>query len=321
MKIRAAVVGVGYLGNFHVQKYRALPAVEVVGIVDTNPARLREIADHYQLPAYTELTPLLGQVDIVSIVTPPPQHFATARACIEAGIHVLVEKPVTETIDEAQILIDLARRQGCVFQVGHLERFNPAVIAVRERINQPYRIEASRLAKYQKRGTEVDVVLDLMIHDIDIVASLVASPVVELAAHGAIVVTGDIDVAHATIHFANGCVADLAASRVHREGVRSMLVYQRDSYISVDYLTHTLLCGALDSAGCKVAPASVEFETHTLARTDVLMDEIVSFVDAVRNGEMPAVSGEDGKRALELAVEISQLIRRRHQLPRDLQAG
>ncbi len=303
-------MGVGYLGNFHVQKYLSLPDLDVIGVVETNPPRAQEISAKYGIPAFESLAPLLGQVDLVSIVTPPKHHFAAASLCLQQGVHVLVEKPVTETVQEAQQLIELAHRRHCVFQVGHLERFNPAVIAVRRRIDAPLRIEARRLSKYQKRGTEVDVVLDLMIHDIDIVLSLVNSPLESVQATGSIVVSGDIDIAHATLRFTDGCVAELTASRVNREPVRAMKIYQAETYIAVDYLNHTLLVGRQGHPAVAEQPAvEINFEEESLVRTDVLMDEIASFVDAVRHGGAPTVSGEDGKRALEVAVAISSQIR------------
>ncbi len=318
--LRAAVVGVGYLGNFHVQKYLSVPDVKIVGAVETLPERAREIADKYAIPVYDAIEPLLGHIDLVSIVTPPQHHFEAARECLARGIHVLVEKPVTESVEQAQTLIELARRHHCVFQVGHLERFNPAVIAVRRRLHQPHRIEARRLSKYQKRGTDVDVVLDLMIHDIDIVLSMIDSPLESLYATGSTVVSGDLDVAHATLHFANGCIADLTASRVNREPVRSMNIYQADSYIVVDYLNHTLLVGNQAQADASTPPVEITFEEESLVRTDILMDEIASFVAAVRHGSAPTVSGEDGKRALEVAVAISNQIRARQTTPREAQA-
>lgn len=307
-KLRAAVIGVGYLGNFHVQKYLACAGVEVVGVVDTDEARAREIATKYRIPAHTDFLPLLAELDLVSIVTPPATHYRVARACLEAGVHVLVEKPVTETVAEAETLIDIATARGLVFQVGHLERFNPAVIALRKLLATPQRIEARRFAKYKKRGTDVDVVLDLMIHDIDIVLSLVDGELADIRCSGTTVVTGDLDIAHARLRFQNGCVAELSASRVHKEPVRSMNVYQRESYISVDYSNHALLVGKLDDSGHKREARDVTFETQSLVRTDVLMDEISSFVAAIAGGTQPTVSGEDGKKALALAVEISQRI-------------
>lgn len=309
-KLRAAVIGVGYLGNFHVQKYRALGDVAVVAVVDTDAARAQEVGAKYGVPAYTDFRQLLPTLDLVSIVVPPAMHFEVAHACLEAGVHVLVEKPVTETVAQAEALIAAAAHRRLVFQVGHLERFNPAVIALRKLLTNPTRIEAQRFARYKQRGTEVDVVLDLMIHDIDIVLSIVDSEVTSVRSSGTPVVSGSIDIAQATLVFANGCVVELAASRVSKEQVRTMIVHQPDAYISIDYSNHTLLAGGLDRKGRKGEPHEVIFETQALTGTDVLMDEISAFVAAVTLGHAPPVSGEDGKKALEIAVEISRCINR-----------
>jgi predicted dehydrogenase len=309
-RLRAAVIGVGYLGNFHAQKYHELPDVELVAVVDTDGGRAAEVAGKYGVASATDYGPLLDDLDLVSIVTPPATHFEIARRCLGAGVHTLVEKPVTETVAQAEALIDLAAARRLVFQVGHLERFNPAVLALRQLLTNPRRIEARRLSVYKQRGTEVDVVLDMMIHDIDIVLSLVDSHVTAIEASGAIVVSGDIDRAQATLRFANGCVAELAASRVNLEPVRAMLVEQPDSYLSVDFANHALLMGQLDPAGRRGAPRDASVETLALTRSDALMDEIRSFVGAVLEGRSPTVSGEDGKRALAVAVAISQEIHR-----------
>jgi predicted dehydrogenase len=309
-RLRAAVIGVGYLGNFHAQKYRELPDVELVGVVDADPERAAEIGRKFAVPFDTDYSALLGGLDLVSIVTPPATHYEIARRCLAAGVHTLVEKPVTETVAQAEALIGLAAERNLVFQVGHLERFNPAVLALRQQLADPRRIEARRLSVYKQRGTEVDVVLDMMIHDIDIVLSLVDSEVVGIEASGAVVVSGDIDRAQASLHFANGCVAELAASRVNLEPVRAMTVEQADSYLSVDFANHALLVGQLDRAGRRGAPRDASFETLALTRSDALMDEIRSFAAAVREGRSPTVSGEDGKRALAVAVAISQAIHR-----------
>lgn len=311
-KLRAAVIGVGYLGNFHVQKYLALPDVELTGVVETNPERRTEIAQKYPVPAHADYREIVDDVDLVSIVVPPDRHFEVASACLDAGVHVLVEKPVTETVDEAEILIKLASKNGCLFQVGHLERFNPAVIALREKVTLPQFISAQRFAPYKARGTEVDVVLDLMIHDIDIVLSLVDSQIVAISSSGQSVVTGDIDIAHARLEFADGCVAELSASRASSDQVRAMTIRQASSYISVDYMNHLLLIGEIDAQGRKDEHKEVSFETHNLSGTDVLMDEIRSFVAAVKQGLQPQVTGEDGKRALEVAIEISHHINERN---------
>jgi len=307
-KLRAAVIGVGYLGNFHVQKYLAIPNVTLAAVVETDAGRRTEIENKYAVPAYADYRDILKAVDLVSIVVPPNRHFEVARAFLDAGVHVLVEKPVTETVAEAEQLIALASKRRRLFQVGHLERFNPAVIALREKVTRPSLITAQRFSPYKARGTEVNVVLDLMIHDIDIVLGLVDSALVDISSSGRSVVTGDIDIAHARLGFANGCVAELAASRVSNDQVRAMTIRQADSYISVDYMHHTLLIGEMNEQGRTDEHKEVSFETHTLSGTDVLMDEIRSFVDAVAHGLPPEVTGEDGKRALEIAIEISRHI-------------
>jgi predicted dehydrogenase len=307
-KLRAAVIGVGYLGNFHVQKYLALPDVDLVAVVETDAERRVEIAQRFDVVAYADFREILRDVDLVSIVVPPDRHFEVAHDFLDAGVHVLVEKPVTETVAQAETLISLASKHQCLFQVGHLERFNPAVIALRDKIAQPQFIGAQRFAPYKARGTEVDVVLDLMIHDIDIVLSLVRAEITSISSSGRSVVTGDIDIAHARIEFADGCIADLAASRASQDQVRAMTIRQANSYISVDFMNHVLLVGEIDAAGHKDEHKEVSFETHRLSGTDVLMDEIRSFVGAVAQGLPPEVTGEDGKRALEVAVEISRRI-------------
>jgi predicted dehydrogenase len=307
-RLRAAVIGIGYLGNFHVQKYLSLPNVDLVALVETDDERRRDIAEKYDAPAYADYREIVDQVDLVSIVVPPARHFEIARDFLNAGVHVLVEKPVTETVAQAEELIALALQHECLFQVGHLERFNPAVIALRERVTRPQFIGAQRFAPYKARGTEVDVVLDLMIHDIDIVLSLVDSELISISSSGQTVVTGDIDMANARLEFADGCVAELAASRASQDQVRAMTIRQPDSYISVDYMNHMLLIGDIDEQGHSDEHKEVSFETHKLTGTDVLMDEIRSFVGAVSGGLRPEVTGEDGKRALEVAVEISRRI-------------
>ncbi len=307
-RLRAAVIGIGYLGNFHVQKYLSLPDVEVVGLVETDPGRRADIAEKYDLPTYADHREIVDLVDLVSIVVPPDRHFELARDFLMAGVHVLVEKPVTETVAQAEELIALASAHACLFQVGHLERFNPAVIALRERVTNPQFIGAQRFAPYKARGTEVDVVLDLMIHDIDIVLSLVGSELISISSSGQSVVTGDIDMANARLEFDDGCIAELAASRASQDQVRAMTIRQPDSYISVDYMNHMLLIGEIDEQGHADEHKEVSFETHKLSGTDVLMDEIRSFVGAVSEGLRPEVTGEDGKRALEVAVEISRRI-------------
>jgi len=309
-RLRAAVIGVGYLGNFHAQKYAELAAVDLVAVVDTDPARAAEIGAKYATRAVYDYRAILDAVDLVSIVVPPAHHYAVARECLAAGVHTLVEKPVTETVAEAEDLIRLAALRNCVLQVGHLERFNPVVRALHERITAPRLIEAQRMAAYQRRGTEVDVVLDLMIHDIDIVLSLTDSPLKAVQSSGTAVVTAGIDIAHARLEFANGCVAELTASRVSQTPSRIMKVYQAGGYLSVDYAQHELTVGHVSAGGEEEIQREVTFETAAVGRCDVLMAEIQSFVEAVAQGARPQVTGEDGKRALEIAIDVSQRIKR-----------
>lgn len=308
-KLRAAVIGVGYLGNFHAQKYAQHPDLDLVAVVDTDPERAVEIAAKYATRAVTDYRDILEHIDLVSIVVPPVHHFEIARACLAAGVHVLVEKPVTERVDQAEELIRSATLRDLVLQVGHLERFNPVVRALRRHVSRPWRIETQRFSAYQTRGTDVDVVLDLMIHDIDIVLSLADSPVRAIHASGTAVVTRSIDIAHARIEFASGLVAELAASRVSQEPTRTLKLFQHADFLELDYLNHELRKGVLENGREREAGTEVMFEAAG-AGSDVLMDEIYSFVNAVRHGHAPEVSGEDGKRALELAIEISYRITR-----------
>lgn len=308
--LRAAVIGVGYLGNFHAQKYTQLAGVELYAVVDTDAVRGAEVAAKYATRSVTDYRDILHDIDLVSIVVPPARHFPIAHDCLAAGVHALVEKPLTATVAEAEILIQIAASRGLVLQVGHLERFNPVVRALRERIDTPRLIEAQRFSAYKKRGTEVDVVLDLMIHDIDIVLSIVDSPLRAIHSSGTAVVTDDIDIAHARLEFASGCIAELAASRVSQEPARVMKVYQRGGYLSIDYANHELRIGTVTDGREAQEQREVTFETAAVGSTDVLKAEIGSFVEAVRHGALPEVTGEDGKRALEIAIEISHRIKR-----------
>jgi predicted dehydrogenase len=308
--LRAAVIGVGYLGNFHAQKYAQLDGIELLAVVDTDARRGAEVAAKYGTRAVTDYREILSDLDLVSIVVPPARHFTIAQDCLTAGVHALVEKPLTATVAEAEILIQIAAAQALVLQVGHLERFNPVVRALRERIDTPRLIEAQRFCAYKQRGTEVDVVLDLMIHDIDIVLSIVNSPLRAIHSSGTAVVTDDIDIAHARLEFASGCIAELSASRVSQEPSRVMKVYQRGGYLAIDYANHELRIGTVTDGREALEQREVTFETANIGSTDVLKAEIASFVAAVRHGALPEVTGEDGKRALEVAIDISHRIKR-----------
>jgi len=233
-KIRAAVVGVGYLGRFHAQKYAQLPECSLVGVVDSEPAAATRVAAELQVAAFGDYRALLGKVDAVSVVTPTPTHYDIACAFLESGAHVLVEKPITETTEQAERLIGVARQCGRVLQVGHLERFNPAILAAESLLTRPRFIECHRLAPFRERGTDVNVVLDLMIHDIDLVQMIVGSPVTSLEAIGTPVFSSAIDIANARLRFDSGCVANVTASRVSLKTERKLRVFRDDAYLSID---------------------------------------------------------------------------------------
>jgi predicted dehydrogenase len=306
--MRTAVVGVGYLGRFHAQKYKALPGCELVGVADPAAAACAAVAAELGVPGHADYRELLGRVDAVSIVTPTPLHFSVASEFLEAGAHVLVEKPMTVTIAEGEALVAAAHRAGRVLQVGHLERFNAAVQAVQPLLKVPRFIESARLAPFKHRGTEVDVVLDLMIHDIDLILSIVRSPVVSVDAIGSSVFSQEIDIANARLRFANGCVANATASRVSLKTERRLRLFQDDAYVSVD-LHQKVLTVIRKAAGMSAdGMPQVAIDEHTYEQGDALKAEIEAFLEAAATGASPAVTGEDGLLALRTAVSIAEQV-------------
>lgn len=306
--LRTAVIGVGYLGRFHAQKYRELPGSELVAVVDNSIDAADKVAQELGVQAVAQFQDLFGKVDAVSIVVPTPAHFAVAHACLEQGIHVLVEKPITETLEQAQSLIDLARRKGCVLQVGHLERFNPAIQAAAKLISTPRFIESHRLAPFKQRGTDVSVVLDLMIHDIDLIQELVGRPIANIDAVGAQVFSQDIDIANARLRFEGGCVVNTTASRVSLKQERKLRIFQDDAYLSVDLQQKILTVVRKKEAGPIESPAQVSIDEQSFDQGDALRSEIDAFLHAVRTGEPPVVTGEDGLRALATAIKITESV-------------
>ena len=305
--IRTAVVGVGYLGRFHAQKYASLPNSHLVGVADPYAPARSAVAAELGVAAHADYRELLGHVDAVSIVTPTPLHFEVARDFLGAGASVLVEKPMTVTVQEGRTLIELARRANRVLQVGHLERFNAAVQAVQPTLTIPRFIESARLAPFKHRGTDVDVVLDLMIHDIDLILSIVRSPVVAVDAIGSSVFSREVDIANARLRFANGCVANATASRVSMKTERKLRLFQDDAYISVD-LQQKVLTVIRKGAGMADGVPQVAIEENSYEQGDALKDEIAAFLESVASGSAPAVSGEDGLLALQTAVSIAEQV-------------
>src|SRR5688572_20062054 len=307
-KIKAAVVGVGYLGRFHAQKYAQLQGCELVAVVDDREEVRNAVAAEVRSRPVADYRELLGQVDAVSVVTPTPAHFEIAEAFLSAGAHVLVEKPITETPDQARTLIARAAERKRILQVGHLERFNSAILAAEPHISTPRFMECQRLAPYKERGTDVNVVLDLMIHDIDLIQSLTGSEIVSIDAIGTPVFSGEIDIANARIRFANGCVANTTASRVSMKAERKLRIFEDAAYISLDLQQKILtLIRKLDEPP-KPGHLPVSIEEASLDQGDALKAEIESFLDCIRNKKRPIESGEDGLRALETAIRITDQV-------------
>lgn len=309
--LRAAVIGAGYLGRFHAQKYKTLDGVELVGVVDTDREKAAAVATELGVQAFADHHELLGRVDLASVVVPTNCHYAVTRDLLEAGCHALVEKPFTETVAEAEELIRRAQQLRVALQVGHLERFNPAILALEGVLNNPMFLESHRLTSFRSRGTDVNVVLDLMIHDIDIILSMVPAAVKSISAVGVPILSDEVDIANARIEFDNGCVANVTASRVSQHAMRKIRVFQSDAYISIDYQKHRIgVCRKGEKGFPVPGLPGIVLNEQQFEEGDSLMSEIRAFVQAVRNGTEPTVTGEDGKRALELALQISQQLAR-----------
>jgi len=309
-KIRAAVIGVGYLGRFHAQKYAQAEQCELVGVVDARPEAREAVAAEVGARPLADHRELLGAVEAVSVVTPTPAHFSIARDFLESGAHVLVEKPITETPEEARELIGIAARCARILQVGHLERFNSAILAAEPYLRAPRFVECHRLAPYRERGTDVNVVLDLMIHDIDIVQTIVGAPVRTIDAVGTPVFSDDIDIANARITFTNGCVVNATASRVSLKTERKMRIFEDDAYLSLDLQQKILTLIRKRGAGEPAGPLPVTIEEQSLDQGDALKAEIDSFLTCIRDGRAPVVTGEAGLMALETAMRITEQVRR-----------
>ncbi len=306
-KLKCAVVGVGYLGKFHAEKYALLPDCELTAVVDLDEAVADRIASHLNVKSYTDYQQILGEVDAVSIVVPTTYHHKVAKDCLQAGIHVLVEKPVTVTVEEADELIALAKDKDLVLQVGHLERFNPAVLGL-EKDEKPLFIESHRLSPFNPRANDVSVVLDLMIHDIDIILALVESDLVRIDASGTAVLTQGTDIANARLVFKNGCVANVTASRISMKMERKMRMFRPSSYVSVDFHNRVLTKHKTGTNEMFPGIPEIVTEESVFESGDALLEEIKHFVNCIFTNTKPLVSGEAGRRALSTAIQITQLL-------------
>jgi len=303
---RAGVIGVGHLGQHHARLYASLPEAQLIGVTDQSIERAQTVADRHKARVFRTADELLPHVDVVSVAVPTSGHYAVVKACLQAGKHVLVEKPIAATPREAQELVQLAKQRGCCVQVGHSERFNPVMALMRPHIGQPVFIEGHRLSSFSERGTDVDVVLDLMIHDLDLVLSLNPGPVEEVRAAGVAVLSSSIDIANARIQFRSGCVANLTSSRVSTTKMRRLRLFQRDNYLSIDFQTRQGMISRRNATAGE--RPTIEVEQFQGGDEEPLKLQLASFLHAVGTGTKPVVSGEDGAAAVEVAHQVLQAI-------------
>ncbi|SPF39627.1 conserved hypothetical protein [Syntrophobacter sp. SbD1] len=306
--VRTAVIGVGYLGRFHAQKYARLPEANLVCVVDLHSQRAEEVAREVGAGTLSDYRDLIGRVDAVSIVTPTPQHFAIAKEFLAAGVHVLLEKPMTKDLGEADELIATAKRSGAILQVGHLERFNSAFTAIRPLLRDPMFIEAHRLTLFNERGLEVDVILDLMIHDIDIALNIIDAPLKNVHASGVSALSALPDIASVRMEFENGAVANLTASRISIKSMRKLRIFQENCYFSADYAKKSAYAVYREAESGEDGFPQVSMEQIEIIEKDSLEEEISSFLRSVRTAVRPEVDGDQGRRALAVALEISSRI-------------
>jgi predicted dehydrogenase len=301
-KLKVAVIGVGYLGRFHAQKYASMVDVDLVGVVDIDKTRSEHVAYEVGTVAYTSAADIPDSLDAVSIAVPTSSHAEVAIPLLKKGVAVLVEKPISSSIEEAASIIDASRLSGAILQVGHLERFNPALLELSGSITQPMFIEAHRISPFKTRGIDVDVILDIMIHDIDIILSLVKAPVASLEAVGVPVLTDSVDIANARLRFESGCIANVTASRVSADVMRKIRIFQPDSYISIDFAK-----SAVDIYTLSVNK-QILHKHLSMSESDALASEIRSFVDAVQLKKGVMVDGAAGLKALEMAYAIKNAL-------------
>jgi len=321
-KLKVGIAGTGHLGKLHAKMFSSIPDCSLIGVFDVNQIQSKTVSDEFGIEVFDSLGALLKQADAVSIAATTSAHYELAKECIQEGKHVFIEKPITATIPQAEEIVKLAAEKNVFLQVGHIERFNPALVSLEQYILEPKFIQTDRLAQFNPRGTDVAVVLDLMIHDIDIILSLIKSKVKQIDASGVAVVSDSIDIANARIQFENGAVANVTASRISQKKMRKMRIFQRDNYISLDFITGlsevyrlvpidqdtgitTLSFGEI---GVGEKKRRVIYEQPEIKEQNALQYELQLFVESVLNNKKPVVSGEDGLRALRVAEQILQKI-------------
>jgi predicted dehydrogenase len=303
MPVRVGVIGVGHLGQHHARLLASMNGVALAGICDTNSARAQEIATRFGADVVGDARDFLGHVDAVTVAVPTVAHLDTALPFLEAGVATLIEKPIAPNVADADRLVEAAERGGAILATGHTERFNPAVAAALPIISEPRFIEIHRLGTFPERSLDIDVIFDLMIHDLDLLLSVVRSDVAAIEAVGVNVLTPKADIANARLRFASGCIANVTASRISRERVRKARFFQNDAYVSIDYAAQELEVFRLIKNGPRPLIHGGKVE---LATEEPLRRELVDFVEAVRTGGIPGVTGRDGRRALELATRVAE---------------
>lgn len=306
-RLRAAVIGAGHLGKFHAQKYANLAEIDLTAIIDNQAIRAQKLAKSFNTQAFTNYQTILNYIDLASIAVPTQQHYPIARECLKAGVHVLIEKPISADIHQAQQLIKLAQKYNCILQVGHSERFHPALQLVHKELQQPLYIESQRLAPFNPRGTDVSVVLDLMIHDIDIILNIVDSPIQQIHAIGIPVVTDKLDIANVRLAFKNGCIANLTASRVSDTSLRKMHLFHHNKYLSLDFNLHKIAIKNFDSENSIHENKLIyRQQLQQYEQVDLILAEIKAFINSISNKTPVQVSGEQALRALKLATLIGK---------------
>lgn len=319
--VNIGVIGVGHLGQHHVRHYSRIKEVHLSGLFDVNQEMAKKVAANYSTRSYSTLSALLKVCDAVSIVTPTRHHAEIAKTCIQAGKHVFIEKPITKTVTEADQLLALAKEKNVLIQVGHIERLNPALLSLTKYSLNPKYIEVQRLAPYTSRGTDVPVVLDLMIHDIDIILSLVNAPLNQIHASGVSIMTHSVDIANARLRFQNGTVASITSSRIAKDKVRKIKIFQRDIYVTIDFLlgltevyrikdidvteSGALLSAPLEANGKQ---RRIMYEKPLIKKMDALKMELANFIQAIKGKAEPIVDGKAGREALAVAHQIHDLI-------------
>ena len=314
--LKAGVLGAGHLGKIHLRLLNQSDKYELVGFYDPNKENADAVVKEFGFKHFDKIEDLINAVDVVDIVTPTLSHFDVAKQTIQAGKNVFIEKPITNTVEEAEELLELLEKHNVKGQVGHVERFNPAFTAVKDQINEPMFIEAHRLAEFNPRGTDVPVVLDLMIHDIDAILSVVKSEVKALHSSGVSVISDTPDIANVRLEFENGCVANLTASRISMKNMRKVRFFQRDAYVSVDFLEKQSEIVRMKDApenpsefdmilqNAEGVKKQIYFEQPDVAPNNAILDELESFADAINNNTRPPVTLQDGANALKVAKQI-----------------